>query len=207
MIKEACVGSLQEAILAETLGADRIELCDNLAEGGTTPSYGCMKLALEHLSIPIFPMIRPRGGNFCYSQREILSMKEDILVAKQLGMPGVVFGALTEEGELDIPNLKILVEAAKPMQITFHKAIDEVKNPLACIPTLIDLGFDRILSSGTSPTALEGSELLNAMLAKAEGKLILVAAGKVSKENLSLCQEKIHTTEFHGKQIVGSLTE
>lgn len=202
MIKEACVGSIQEAILAEKNGADRIELCDNLIEGGTTPSYGCIKHSVETLSIPVFVMIRPRGGDFHYSEVEIATMKEDILMAKKLGAPGVVFGALTEEGDLDIPTLSCFVEAAKPMHITFHKAIDEIEDPSSVIPKLIELGFDRILSSGKESTALEGASLLNEMIAKADKKLIIVAAGKVSFSNVQECSNKIHTDEFHGKQIV-----
>ncbi len=202
MIKEACVGSIQEAILAEKNGANRIELCDNLIEGGTTPSYGCMKVALKSLNIPIFPMIRPRGGNFCYTKEEIETMKEDILMAKKLGIPGVVFGALTSNGELDIPNLQYLMEAAKPMQTTFHKAIDEMNFPLKAIPQLIGLGFDRILTSGKKEKALEGVELLNEMIEVANEKIIIVAAGKVNFKNIEECSSKIHTNEFHGKQIV-----
>lgn len=202
MIKEACVGSLHEAILAEKNGADRVELCDNLLEGGTTPSYGCIKMAIRHLNIPIFLMIRPRGGDFCYAKEEIENMKEDILMAKSLGVPGVVFGALTKNKELDIPALEYLMEAAKPMKTTFHKAIDEIEDPLGAIPKLIDLGFDRILTSGKKEKALEGISLLNQMIEKAEGKIIIVAAGKVNFKNLVECSHKIHTDEFHGKQIV-----
>lgn len=202
MIKEACVGSIQEAILAEKNGADRIELCDNLIEGGTTPSYGCIKHSVETLNIPVFVMIRPRGGDFHYSEIEIETMKEDILMAKKLGAPGVVFGALTEEGDLDIPTLSRFVEVAKPMHITFHKAVDEMEDPTSVIPKLIELGFDRILTSGKESTALEGASLLNEMIAKAEKKLIIVAAGKVSFSNVQECSDKIHTDEFHGKQIV-----
>lgn len=202
MIKEACVGSIQEAILAERNGANRIELCDNLIEGGTTPSYGCIKHSVETLSIPVFVMIRPRGGDFHYSEDEIITMKEDILMAKQLGAPAVVFGALTKDGDLDIPTLSLLVEAAKPMSMTFHKAIDEMKDPVSVIPTLIDLGFDRILTSGKETTAVEGTDLLNKMIEKAGDKLTIVAAGKITLHNVEDCSKTIKTTEFHGKQIV-----
>lgn len=202
MIKEACVGSIQEAILAERNGADRIELCDNLIEGGTTPSYGCIKHSVKILKIPVFVMIRPRSGDFYYSEAEIATMKEDILVAKKLGALGVVFGALTKEGDLDTPTLSLLVEAAKPMRITFHKAIDEMEDPVSAIPKLIELGFHRILTSGKETTALEGSSLLNKMIKKADKKLIIVAAGKVSFSNVQQCSKMIYTDEFHGKQIV-----
>lgn len=202
MIKEACVGSFQEAVLVEKNGADRIELCDNLLEGGTTPSYGCMKMAVQYLNIPIFVMIRPRGGDFCYTKEEIESMKEDILVAKSLGVQGIVLGVLTKDRELDLSSLQYLIEAAKPMKITFHKAIDEMENPLEAIPKLIELGCNRILTSGKQERALEGVPLLNKMIEKANGKIIIVAAGKVTSENIKECSEKIHTDEFHGKKIV-----
>lgn len=202
MIKEACVGSISEALLAEKCGANRIELCDNLSEGGTTPSYGTIKQAIHLLNIPILVMIRPRGNDFCYSEAEINTMLEDIKICKQLGVPGVVFGALTKEKELDLPALTRLVKEAKPMKITFHKAIDEMENPLKAIPSLIDLGIDRILSSGKEETALEGQEMLNQMIQLAKSHITIVAAGKVTSDNLELCSEKIHTEEFHGKQIV-----
>lgn len=202
MIKEACVGSFQEAVLAEKNGANRIELCDNLLEGGTTPSYGCMKMAAQYLNIPIFVMIRPRGGDFCYTKEEIESMKEDILIAKSLGIQGIVLGVLTQNKELNLSSLQYLIEAAKPMKLTFHKAIDEMENPLEAIPKLIELGFHRILTSGKKERALEGVSFLNKMIEKSKGKIIIVAAGKVTSENIEECSEKIHTNEFHGKQII-----
>lgn len=207
MIKEACVGSLEDALKAQKNGANRIELCDNLLEGGTTPSYGCIKKCLEYLSIPVFVMIRPRGGNFEYTDIEVASMKEDIFLAKKLGVPGVVFGALTKDKKLDMKTLSELVETAKPMEITFHKAIDELEDPFCAIPELINLGFSRILSSGKRDTALEGVDTLNRMITIADRKLTLVVAGKVTSKNLDLCASKIKAVEFHGKKIVPGINE
>lgn len=205
MIKEACVESFKEALSAQEKGANRVELCENLAVGGTTPSYGTVKICLEKLNIPIFPMIRPRGGNFVYSDEEIEVMKEDIKIFKKLGIKGVVFGILTKENKIDIEKMKKLVELAKPMEVTFHKAIDELENPLSFIDTLIDIGVKRVLTSGCSKTAFEGKELINKMIEKSKDKLKIVVAGKVSSDNIDELQKIIPNDEFHGKLIVGEL--
>ena len=144
MIKEACVESFEKSLEAQNNGANRIELCENLAVGGTTPSYGTVKVCLENLNIPIFPMIRARGGNFVYSKEEIEIMKEDIRVFKKLGVKGVVFGFLTFDNKIDLELTKELVELAAPMEVTFHKAIDEISNPLDYIEDLINIGVRRI---------------------------------------------------------------
>lgn len=202
MIKEACVESLTEALEAEKRGADRIELCDNLAVGGTTPSYGTIKTALAMLNIPFFPIIRPRGGDFCYSSAEIEIMKQDILLCKSLGVKGVVLGILTEDKKINFDVLAELMLLASPMEVTFHKAIDELADPVSVIDRLIELGVKRILSSGTKETALEGQEILNKMIEKAGDKITILVAGKVTKENLSEIATAIPTTEYHGKKIV-----
>lgn len=202
MIKEACVESLTEALEAEKRGADRIELCDNLAVGGTTPSYGTIKTALAMLNIPFFPIIRPRGGDFCYSSAEIEIMKQDILLCKSLGVKGVVLGILTEDKKINFDVLAELMLLASPMEVTFHKAIDELADPVSVIDRLIELGVKRILSSGTKETALEGQEILNKMIEKAGDKITILVAGKVTKENLSEIATTIPTTEYHGKKIV-----
>ena len=145
MIKEACVESFEKALEAQNNGADRIELCENLSVGGTTPSYGTVKICLEKLNIPIFPMIRARGGNFVYSKDEIEIMKEDIKVFKDLGVKGLVLGCLTSDNKIDLELTKTLVNLAYPMEITFHKAIDEISNPLDYIEDLVNIGIKRIL--------------------------------------------------------------
>lgn len=202
MIKEACVESLIDALEAEKRGADRIELCDNLSQGGTTPSYGTIKVALSTLKIPVFPIIRPRGGDFCYTPAEIEVIKEDIKVCKSLGAKGVVLGLLTKDKKIDFEVLSQLVELAKPMEVTFHKAIDELEDPTLVIDDLINLGVKRILSSGTKPTALEGKDMLNKMIEKAGDRLTIVVAGKVTKENLPEISSLIPSKEYHGKIIV-----
>ena len=202
MIKEACVESLIDALEAEKRGADRIELCDNLSQGGTTPSYGTIKVALSTLKIPVFPIIRPRGGDFYYTPDEIEVIKEDIKVCKSLGTKGVVLGLLTKDKKIDFEVLSQLVELAKPMEVTFHKAIDELEDPTLVIDELINIGVKRILSSGTKPTALEGKDMLNKMIEKAGDRLTIVVAGKVTKEILPEVSSLIPAKEYHGKVIV-----
>ena len=202
MIKEACVESFEKALEAQSNGANRIELCENLAVGGTTPSYGTVKVCLEKLDIPIFPMIRARGGNFIYSKEEIEIMKEDIKIFKELGVKGVVLGCLTSDNKIDLELTKKLVNLAYPMEVTFHKAIDEIQNPLDYIDNLINIGIKRILTSGGKATALEGKDLINEMIKKSNGRLKIVVAGKVTKENLNGLSNLISANEFHGKLIV-----
>ena len=202
MIKEACVESFEKALEAQSNGANRIELCENLSVGGTTPSYGTVKICLEKLNIPIFPMIRARGGNFVYSKDEIEIMKEDIKVFKDLGLKGLVLGCLTSDNKIDLELTKTLVNLAYPMEITFHKAIDEISNPLDYIEDLVNIGIKRILTSGGKATALEGKDLINEMIKKSNGRLKIVVAGKVTKENLNELSNLISADEFHGKLIV-----
>ncbi len=202
MLKEACVESFVDALNAEKRGANRIELCENLVVGGTTPSYGTVKICLKKLNIPIYPMIRPRGGNFIYSKEEIAIMREDIKIFKELGVKGVVLGVLTGDNKIDIEKTKELVELAFPMEVTFHKAIDELENPLDFIDSLVEIGIKRILTSGCSSTALEGKDLINKMIEKSKGRLKIVVAGKVTKDNIEELKILIPNEEFHGKLIV-----
>lgn len=202
MIKEVCVESFSEALAAEKRGADRIELCDNLYLGGTTPSYGTIKMAMEKLTIPAFPIIRPRGGNFHYSKEEIEIMKEDIKVCKSLGAKGVVLGVLTADNKVDFETLKELVDLASPMEVTFHKAVDELENPVEVIDRFVEIGVKRILSSGTKETALEGKDILDAMIKKADNRIIILIAGKVTSDNFEEVAAAIPSTEYHGKKII-----
>lgn len=202
MIKEACIGSYSEAKIAVNNGANRVELCENLEVGGTTPSYGMIKKCVKDLEVPTLVMIRPRGGDFCYSDDEIEIMKEDIKICKELRVPGVVFGVLKDDKTVNYEVLKELVKLSKPMEITFHKAIDEVENPIEEIEKFIKLGIKRILTSGKRETALEGMDTLNEMLKVSNNRIKIVVAGKVTKENLELISKKIPSSEFHGKKIV-----
>ena len=201
-IKEACVENFREAMAVQVAGANRIELCENLVGGGTTPSYGTIKKCMENLNIPVFVMIRPRTGDFVYSEDEINIMKEDIQICKQLGVQGVVFGLLTKEGKIDETNTLKLVELARPMRITFHKAFDELNDLNEALETLIRIGVDRILTSGTRETALEGAVVLSPLIESAKNRIIIVAAGRITKDNLPDLSRMISTSEFHGRKIV-----
>ncbi len=202
MIREKCIGSYLEAIEAEELGAERVELCDNLYEGGTTPSYGTIKKVVEKLSIPVFVIIRPRGGDFFYNEDEIEIMKEDIRVCKSLGVSGVVIGALNTNKSINYDVIKEMVDLAKPMSVTFHKAIDELENPVIEVQKLAKIGVNRILTSGTKETALEGKDIINDMIKEAKDDIIIVVAGKVIKDNLEEISKLIPSKEYHGKKIV-----
>lgn len=202
MIREVCVESYLEAINGEKNGAERIELCDNLEVGGTTPSYGTIKKTIESVKIPVFVIIRPRGGNFCYSNEEIEIMKNDILVCKKLNVSGVVLGVLDRDNNINYSITKELTTLAKPMSVTFHKAIDEVKTPILEVEKLADIGVDRILTSGTKTTAIEGKDIINEMIIQSKNKIKIVVAGKVTKENLENIKKLIPNDEYHGRKIV-----
>ena len=202
MIREKCIGSFLEALEAQELGVERVELCDNLAEGGTTPSYGTIKMVVEKLNIPAFVIIRPRGGDFYYTPEEIEIMKEDIKLCKELGVKGVVIGALNRDNTINYTAIKEMIDLAKPMSITFHKAIDELENPVTEIKKLANLGVNRILTSGTKETALEGQNILREMIKEAGEDIIIIVAGKVTKDNLNEISNLIPTKEYHGKKIV-----
>ena len=201
-VKEVCVESFNEAIKAIDGGANRIELCENLTSGGTTPSYGTIKKCLDKLNVPVMVMIRPRGGDFNYSQEEFEIMQEDILICKDLGVKGVVFGILNDAGNIDEERTKLLVQLSRPMQVTFHKAIDVAQNILESLVLLKELGVERILSSGGKKTALEGQKVLNQMIELASPQMQIIVAGKVTYENLEEIKSKIHSHEFHGRRLV-----
>ncbi|MDC1106846.1 copper homeostasis protein CutC [Prolixibacteraceae bacterium] len=206
MIKEVCVESFQEALKAEALGASRIELCENLHVGGTTPSYGTIAMCKKYLKIPLFVMIRPRGGDFVYSDIEIKIMKKDILICKELGADGVVFGVLRTDNEIHTTAVRELCELKGNMSVTFHKAIDECSHPDQALKHIKMIGMiDRVLSSGGKDTALEGAEMLNKMRQASQQAPIIVVAGKVTKDNIEEVKKLIPAKEFHGRRLVGNI--
>lgn len=202
-IKEVPVESLKEALMAEARRADRIELCENLYVGGTTPSYGTISACKKLMHIPVMVMIRPRGGNFIYTSEEIEVMKEDIKMCKKIGVQGIVTGVLDENLRVNTDIMKILIALATPLEITFHKAIDETPDPLLTLEHLIALGIDRVLTSGQAITAREGGVQMNDMIKKANGKIIVIPSGKITGENFTEIQALIPATEYHGRLIVG----
>lgn len=206
MIIEACVENINEALRAESLGADRLELCENLKIGGTTPSAGTITMAKKLLKIPIMILIRPRGGNFIYSNNEIEIIKHDIKICKEAGVDGVVIGALTKENVIDLDLINRLTELAKPMQVTFNKAIDNTYNILKEFKSLLNTKVDRVLTSGGAKTAFDGSEIINEMVRIADGKIKIISAGKIHHSDIPGLQRILNTDEFHGKKIVGNLS-
>ncbi len=207
MIKEACVETFEEAILAEKRGAGRIELCSDLAEDGLTPSFELMQKTCSTLKIPVMVMIRPRAGNFIYSEDEIGKMKSEIDLAKKAGAAGVVFGLLTAENKIDKKNTLILAEYAQPLPVTFHKAIDELQNPVDGVADLNEIGgIKRILTSGGKPTALDGQETIRKMIEVAGEQITILVAGKVLDSNVTEIQKLTGAKELHGRRIVGQLS-
>lgn len=194
---EIAVFNLESAILAQEAGADRIELCDNAPEGGTTPSVGTLQLVKDKVSIPVFPIIRPRGGNFCYSQVEFESIKSDVAYCRDLHFEGVVLGMLHEDGSLHQSQLKQIVRLASSMQITFHRAFDRCKKPEATMEQLIDLGVNRILTSGQFPRVMEGVANLKKYTEQANGRIIIMPGSGLSSENVNFIASQTRANEFH----------
>jgi len=206
VIKEACVGSLSQAIIAEKNGAHRIELCDRLDLGGTTPSQQLIEECLEHLTIPIKVMIRPRGGNFVYSHAEIQSMIEEVELCNKLGVPEIVSGMLTGKNEIDMEAMLSLSANVGDMPITFHKAIDEVVDFRSAINKLKKIPqVKAILTSGQEATAAQGIKNLKEMISICGDELVVIAAGKVTDLNIETLHHELKAKEYHGKLIVGSL--
>ncbi|MTE26856.1 copper homeostasis protein CutC [Winogradskyella ouciana] len=183
MLLEICANSYQSAKNAQQAGAHRIELCQELSVGGITPSYGLLKQVIEHLNIPVFVLIRPRGGNFVYSKDEFEIMKHDIEVCKKLGCAGIVSGVLKEDKSIDVKRTQELVELSKPLDFIFHRAFDEVENPKKALEQLVDLGVHRVLTSGQHNTAEEGLELLKELNDIANGRITILAGGGVNSKN------------------------
>lgn len=184
VLVEACVDTVASALAAEEGGAGRIELCANLVEGGTTPSEGTIAVARERLRIPLFVLVRPRGGDFLHDALDLAVMRRDVESARRLGADGVVVGALTADGDVDAPAIRTLVAAARPMQVTFHRAFDAVRDPAAALETLVALGVDRVLTAGGAPSALEGAAALGDLVRRAAGRIVVLAGGGLTAENV-----------------------
>jgi len=202
---EICANSVQSVINAELAGANRVELCDNLWEGGTTPSAATIKLSILKTNIPIYVLIRPRGGDFVYSDLEFETIKEDIRITKELGAAGIVSGVLMAEGTVDIERTKALVQLSKPLPFTFHRAFDVADDPMQALEDIIDCGVVRILTSGQQNSAIEGLAMLNKIQEKAAGRIILMPGGGINASNISELLS-IGCKEFHmsGKKPVKS---
>jgi copper homeostasis protein len=194
---EVIAFSIESCSLIQQAGAHRIELCDNPGEGGTTPSYGFIKKARELASIELYTMIRPRGGDFLYSADEFDAMKEDIKYCKQLGCDGVVFGLLNADGTVDKARTSALVDLAYPMGVTFHRAFDRVRDALEALDTLIDIGCERVLTSGLMPNVTGGKHLLKQLVAAADERIIIMPGSGVRHNNLAELAQFTGAVEFH----------
>ncbi len=194
---EICANSLPSALSAQQGGADRIELCDNMKEGGTTPSPGTIVQVRRLLNIQLYPIIRPRGGDFLYTNEEYQIMEEDIRFCKKVGCDGVVIGLLTQEGEIDMKRTKQLVAAAHPLGVTFHRAYDRCRNPIQALEEIIDCGCERILTSGQEPTAIEGASLLELLVQKAGDRIAIMPGSGVLPENIASLIKKTKAQQYH----------
>jgi len=196
-IVEICAGSLNSALAACEGGAQRIELCDNLYEGGTTPSMAYLKLARERIPILLHVLIRPRGGDFCYNEVEYEMMKEDIKVCKELSMDGVVIGMLNPDGTVDEKRTAELTMLARPMSVTFHRAFDMVPDPMEALISLKWIGVDRILTSGQKVNVVEGKELVKELIDKAGGNLIILPGAGLNVDNIKEFAKFTGSGEYH----------
>ncbi len=194
---EICVGSLQSALAAQLGGADRIELCDNLAEGGTTPSFGMLVQCKKLLKIPFFPIIRPRGGDFIFSKDEFEIMKEDVLCCREIGCEGIVIGILRKDGSIDADRSSELIALAGAMQITFHRAFDRCNDLKRGLEDIIELGCHRVLTSGGKEYAYEGIERLKSLVIQAGSRITIMPGSGINELNLLEIAQETSAHEFH----------
>ncbi|HTU40673.1 MAG TPA: copper homeostasis protein CutC [Candidatus Aquilonibacter sp.] len=194
---EVCVDSVASAIAAERGGANRIELCSNLLEGGTTPSAGKMEVVRSRLKVGVQVMIRPRGGDFCYTEEEFEIMRRDLLAAKKTGADGVVLGILKRNGEVDVARTRELVELARPLKVTFHRAFDCSPDLMRALKDVICAGADRILTSGGKQTAVEAVPLIAKLLESAQERITIMACGSITAANVSMIIQETGVREIH----------
>lgn len=196
-ILEICVETADAALAAQRGGADRIELCENLRAGGVTPSAELMTTVRAQAKIPVFAMIRPRGGDFCYSDAEFAQMKGEIGFAKSAGMNGLVFGILKCDGTVDVERNAELVELAKPLSVTFHRAFDETPDLLEALEDVVETDAARILTSGGTATAEQGAAKLTELVTRARKRIKIVAGGGIHSENIAAIASRSRVDEFH----------
>ncbi|QDW24699.1 copper homeostasis protein CutC [Pedobacter sp. KBS0701] len=206
---EVCANSYQSALAAQNGGAKRVEFCDNLAEGGTTPSYGQLALAKKNLSIEIWPIIRPRGGDFLYSGTEFELMKEDIKICKSLNCEGIVIGILKADGTVDKERCAELIALAKPMEVAFHRAFDMSNDMDQALEDLISLNIKRVLTSGGASSAILGAEKLSRLVKKANGRITIMPGAGINENNIKNLIDQTGATQFHAsaKEFVPSKME
>jgi copper homeostasis protein len=194
---EVIAFTLESCSIIQRAGAHRIELCDNPAEGGTTPSFGFIKEARKLVTIELYPMIRPRGGDFLYSAHEFAMMKQDIQLCKELGCDGVVTGLLHTNGTIDKARTAQLIELAYPLGVTFHRAFDRTRDGLEAMETLIEIGCERILTSGLQPNVTEGADMLAQLVKAADDRIIIMPGSGVRSNNIQTIARQTGAVEFH----------
>ena len=199
-IEIACF-NLESALIAQKVGADRVELCADMSVGGTTPKIEIIKQARENLTIDLYVMIRPRGGNFVYSDSELEQMKFEIETIKKLGINGFVFGILKEDRTINIEQNKALIDIAKPFPCTFHRAFDEVLDYEQALENLISCGFSTILTSGTFPNVMEGKEVLKQLVIQAKNRIEIIPGGGLRSTNISELNEMVKANWYHSSAI------
>ena len=197
ILLEPCVDSVESGVAAEQGGAGRIELCADLAAGGTTPSAGMIAECRKQVRIPIAVMIRPRGGDFIYSDAEVAVMRRDIAHAKVAGADAVVLGMLRPSGAVDAARARSLVAAARPLDVTFHRAFDAARDPDEALEALIGIGVDRVLTAGGSGTALGGAKRIARMVERAAGRITIIAGGGIDVRNARAVVERSDVHEIH----------
>jgi copper homeostasis protein len=194
---EICVDSVESAVASERGGADRVELCAGLPEGGTTPSAGMIAAVRKKIAIGLQVMIRPRGGDFCYSADEFGIMQRDILIAKQLGANGVVFGMLSTDGAVDIVRMRQLIDMARPLKVTCHRAFDMSSDLEQALSQLVEMGADRVLTSGGKKSAVDAMPTLKHLVQQAHGQISVMACGELSIANVKAVIAYSNVTEVH----------
>lgn len=194
---EICSFNLTSALIAQQAGAHRVELCASPEEGGTTPSPGFLLAARKLLHIDLYPIIRPRGGDFLYTEEEFGTMLNDIAFCKEADVNGVVIGLLNPDGTIDKRRASFLVNAAYPMGVTFHRAFDWAINPFEAMEDIIDIGCERILTSGQRPTAMEGAKLINELVRQADDRIIIMPGSGIRAQNIAALMEQTDAPEYH----------
>lgn len=194
--------NLESALIAQENGADRIELCNGIKVGGTTPTIAIIENAKQNVSVDLYVMIRPRGGNFVYSDEEFQLMKQDILKIKTIGVTGFVFGILTNNNTIDIEKNKELIDLAEPIPCTFHRAFDAVENYNKALENVIECGFSTVLTSGTFSNVMEGKNVLRELVIQAKDRIIIMPGGGLRSTNISELDELVNANFYHSSAII-----
>lgn len=197
MIIEIVCYNIESAMRAQEGGADRIELCDNPGEGGTTPAHGVIEVVRQNVNIDLFVMLRPRGGDFCYSSYEFHTMKRDLTFCQKASVDGVVLGILNPDGTLDKKRCRELIASARPLKVTCHRAFDMTRDPFEALEDCIEVGFDRILTSGHQPQAAMGIDLIRQLIEKANGRIAIMPGSGVNENTVKEIVTVSRAKEIH----------